>query len=451
MANLFFVTSSFSHPFLLLALLILAVCIRCGAVGEDRKVHIVYMGALHKGEEYSLQSQHLSMLEEVLEDSSVTDNFVRSYHRSFNGFAAKLNEQERQKLASKEGVVSVFPSRTIQLHTTRSWDFIGLSKAAKRIAGAESDLIVGVLDTGIWPESESFSDEGFGPPPKKWKGVCKGGNNFTCNNKIIGARFYSNITNSVRDTQGHGTHTASTVAGNLVSNVGFYGLAQGNAKGGVPSARIAAYQVCIERGGCDGSVVLAAFDDAIADGVDIISISAGSSAFLDFDSDSIAIGAFHAMQKGILTSQSAGNTGPSKRSTGSVAPWILSVAASSTDRQIIDKVILGDGKVIMGNSINPFTLNGTNHPIVYGKGAEGGTSDEDSARHCFLDRDVVKGKIVVCDTYLTAGENAKFGGALGAIYSVDGFDDYSIVFVLPAIHLNTKTAKKVISYINSTK
>ncbi|XP_042506543.1 subtilisin-like protease SBT4.3 [Macadamia integrifolia] len=413
------------------------------------QVYIVYMGAISKGEEYSLTSQHLSMLEEVLEDSYIADNFVRSYRRSFNGFAVKLNEQEKQKLASKEGVVSVFPSRTLQLHTTRSWDFIGLSTAVKRIPKSESDVIVGVLDSGIWPESESFDDEGFGPPPKKWKGVCKGGNNFTCNNKLIGARFYSGE-NSVRDIEGHGTHTASTIAGNLVSNASFYGVAQGNARGGVPSARIAAYKVCSPNG-CTDSDILAAFDDAIADGVDIISISIVGSTYIDFDSESIAIGAFHAMQKDILTSQSAGNSGPVRQTTTSVAPWILSVAASNTDRHIIDKVVLGDGKVLKGSSINSFTSNGTKHPLVYGKDVASADCDERLARGCIcFDSDLVKGKILLCDQ-LTKGEEAKSAGALGTVMSADEYNDFSFTYPLPATHLNTQTAEQVKTYINSTK
>ena len=82
-----------------------------------------------------------------------------------------------------EGVVSVFPNKMLQLHTTQSWDFMGLKqgKGTKRNPTVESDTIIGVIDTGITPESESFSDKGFGPPPTKWKGVCSGGENFTCN------------------------------------------------------------------------------------------------------------------------------------------------------------------------------------------------------------------------------------------------------------------------------
>lgn len=83
-------------------------------------------------------------------------------------------------LEGMDGVVSVFLSQKKQLHTSRSWDFMGFSLNATR-AIVESDVIVGMLDTGIWPESESFNDEGYGPPPTKWKGTCQTSSNFTCN------------------------------------------------------------------------------------------------------------------------------------------------------------------------------------------------------------------------------------------------------------------------------
>lgn len=82
-----------------------------------------------------------------------------------------------------DGVVSVFPNEKKQLHTTRSWDFLGFPKQVKRSTTVESDTVIGVLDTGIWPESDSFKDTGFGPPPKKWKGTCHQVN-FTCNKYV---------------------------------------------------------------------------------------------------------------------------------------------------------------------------------------------------------------------------------------------------------------------------
>ncbi|KAH9686059.1 hypothetical protein KPL70_014208 [Citrus sinensis] len=147
------------------------------------QVYIVYLGSLSRGE-YETSSQHQSILQEVVEGSPVENVLVRSYKRSFSGFAANLTDHERQKLASMEEVVSVFPSRTLQLHTTRSWDFMGFNQSITRKRSVESDIIVGITDTGIWPESKSFSDKGFGPVPKKWKGACKGKNEWSEGNPI---------------------------------------------------------------------------------------------------------------------------------------------------------------------------------------------------------------------------------------------------------------------------
>ncbi|CAI0411119.1 unnamed protein product [Linum tenue] len=221
--------------------------------------------------------------------SLASESLVYSYSKSFNGFAAKLTKAESEKLSGHESVVSVFPNRLRQLHTTRSWDFIGFPQNVTRTT-VESDVIIGMLDSGIWPESQSFNDSG----------------------KIIGARFYhagEDFKNgeipSPRDSEGHGTHTASTAAGNTVTPASLLGLASGTARGGVPSARIAVYKICWEDG-CSDADILAAFDDAIADGVDIISLSVGGWP-QDYFEDSIAIGAFHSMKNGILTSNSAGS------------------------------------------------------------------------------------------------------------------------------------------------
>ena len=138
-------------------------------------------------------------------------------------------------MARLEDVVSVFESVTYRTQTTRSWDFMGFTEKEeergrrKWLLGENknSDVIVGVIDNGIWPESESFSDEGFSRVPKKWKGTCSGGKNFTCNKKIVGARIYCKDRDSARDRDGHGTHTASIIAGSLIRDVNFYGIANG--------------------------------------------------------------------------------------------------------------------------------------------------------------------------------------------------------------------------------
>ncbi|XP_057720862.1 subtilisin-like protease SBT4.8 isoform X2 [Arachis stenosperma] len=316
-----------------------------------RNLHIVYMGSLPKNN-YSPTSHHLSMLQQITNDNDATNHMVRSYYKSFNGFAAMITNQEREKLKKMEGVISVFPSKSLKPQTTRSWDFMGFKESIQRNKTVESDVIIGVIDTGIWPESESFNDHGFGPIPKKWKGACKGGENFRCNNKIIGARYYLKDQTSARDFVGHGTHTASIAAGNKVVGASFNGIAEGVARGGVPSARIAAYSVCNnEEQGCRPDAILAAFDDAIADGVDLITISIGQTEQVTFDKDTIAIGSFHAMKKGILTINSAGNDGPNT-ATFSVSPWLFTVAATTMDR-----VLLGNGLMPLGKSINGFASN----------------------------------------------------------------------------------------------
>ncbi|KAK8544376.1 hypothetical protein V6N13_056158 [Hibiscus sabdariffa] len=430
------------------AILMLCISISSTSVEEDRKIYIAYLGSLPDGD-YIPTSHHFTLLQALFKQSSAENYLIRSYRRSFNGFAAKLTDEEAKKLASFKGVVSVFPNKVYHLQTTRSWDFMGFNQTAKRNATAESNVIIGVIDTGIWPESDSFSDEGFSPPPKKWKGSCSGGQNFTCNNKLIGARVY--VTDSARDTEGHGSHTASTAAGNHIRNASFYGLAEGTARGGVPSARIAAYKVCDDEG-CTSENILAAFDDAIADGVDLLTVSLGSDMASEFYFDPVAIGAFHAAEKGILVVNSAGNSGIyGLQSVTSLAPWILTVAASTTDRLFIDKVVLGNGKTLTGFSVNSFSLNRTKVPLVYGLQAST-ECRERPAQECVvgcLNRTLVKNKIVVCEDVYGL-QTAHDAGALGSIIQAS-YQNISFVVPLPASALITDDYKSLLSYVNSTK
>lgn len=157
------------HPSIyLVACFIMLLLCDASYDAEHMKTYIVYMGSLPEESSYSPISHHMRTLQQV---TSTTSLLIRSYHRSFNGFAAKLTEEHSKKIAEMEEVVSVFPSTTYHTHTTRSWDFMGLVQSSKRNVSGESDVIIGFIDTGIWPESESFTDKGLGPPPKKWKGI----------------------------------------------------------------------------------------------------------------------------------------------------------------------------------------------------------------------------------------------------------------------------------------
>ncbi|KAL0336311.1 UNVERIFIED_CONTAM: Subtilisin-like protease SBT4.3 [Sesamum radiatum] len=440
--------------FLLLAVFVIFSALQVLAADEDRQVYIVYMGSLVDGDQ-SPSSYHFSMLQEVVDRRFLRQSLLRSYTRSFNGFAAYLTAEEQEKLARHEEVVSVFPSTTYHPQTTRSWDFMGLAENVHRNPTVESDIIIGVIDTGIWPESESFNAKGSSPPPKKWKGACEGGKNFTCNNKLIGARYYNSYSptdDSARDKMGHGTHTASTAAGNYVKDASFYGIAKGTARGGVPSARIAAYKVCYPSVGCREADILAAFDDAIADGVDIITISIGEAMPTQFTNDSIAIGAFHASQNGILVVQSAGNKGGQKTTIASVVPWIFTVAASTTDRGIITKAELGNGSILNGKGVNSFSLNGTSYPLAYGEDIshECGKQAAQNCESGCLETSLVKGKIVLCNTYKGIMEAYRVG-AVGSVALSDYITDVSFILPIAASSLHEQDFHVVHSYFDSTK
>ncbi|KAJ7960209.1 cucumisin-like [Quillaja saponaria] len=293
------------------------------------------------------------MLETVLGSTEAAkESLIYSYGRSFNGFAAMLSGEEVDKCSDMEGVISVIPNIALKLYTTRSWDDIRLTESyVRRSSSRGGNVIIGMFDTGIWPESDSFNDEGLEPPPRKWKGKCQQApENFTCNNKIIGTRYYNLLgigDGSQGDTTGHGTITASIAAGREVQGASYYGLTKGVARGGAPSARLAVYKVCWPNFGCYAANILAAFDDAIADGVDIISISFGDYINQDYFKDTIGLGSFHAMRKGILTIAGAGNSGPSRALLCNSAPWMVTVAASSVDRKFISRLVLGNGEAIV--------------------------------------------------------------------------------------------------------
>ncbi|CAN0837702.1 unnamed protein product [Linum grandiflorum] len=443
-------------PFSLL--MIISCCLATSV--EERKVYIAYMG--DRPEHQHPPAQHLKLLERIIGSSKVSsDSLIYSYHRSFNGFAARLTHSQMLKLSGEQGVVSVFPSRIRKLHTTKSWDFIGFPKNATKCT-QESSVIVGVLDTGISPESRSFNDSGYGSPPKFWKGTCQSSSNFTCNNKIVGARYYHEGVDldpedipSPRDSQGHGSHVASTAAGNFVPRASLYGLAYGTARGGVPCARIAVYKICWKFG-CSDADILKAFDDAIADNVTVINLSVGSPYPLDYFQDSIAVGAFHSMKNGILTSNSAGNSGPFPRTVTNVSPWSLSVAANTIHRKFTTNVVLGNGRIYNGSSLNTFELERRMYPLIYGGDAPNETAGYDGSisRYCYpgtLDKDLVRGKIVYCDSATASyGEGPLEAGAAGAIMGNFEFGEVAFPTLLPASRLNTTDGNDVLKYYNST-
>ncbi|XP_057835748.1 subtilisin-like protease SBT5.3 isoform X2 [Cryptomeria japonica] len=340
------------------------------------------------------------------------------------------------------------------------------------------DVIVANLDTGVWPESESFHDEGLGPIPSRWKGFCESGTNFSaanCNRKLIGARYFHighELENgqlfengdlpTPRDMDGHGTHTLSTAAGNFAKNASLYGYAEGIAKGGAPHARVVAYKVCWAKG-CYDSDILAAFDAGINEGVDVFSLSLGSDPPLsDYFQDSVAIGSYHAVRLGKVVVCSAGNAGPVAGSVTNVAPWIITVGASTIDRKIAAPVSLGNKKTYMGQSGSQFSLQEKKwYPLVSSVDVKASSANETAGRLCYLgalDPNKVKGKIVVCLRGITSriekGFVVRMAGGVGMILCnapENGNDLNADPHFLPATLLNAIDGAAVFKYINKTK
>ncbi|XP_073127671.1 subtilisin-like protease SBT1.1 [Henckelia pumila] len=393
------------------------------------------------------------------------------YQTVVSGFSAELSKHHLESLRKVDGFLSMTKDELHALHTTHSPRFLGLreGKGLWSEQNLASDVIIGVVDTGIWPEHVSFRGADMTPVPSRWKGKCEAGTKFTasnCNNKLIGARAFFKAYESIagrinetidyrspRDSQGHGTHTASTAGGNLVKGASLFGLAKGSAAGMRYTARIASYKACY-RSGCASSDILAAIDQAVADGVDVLSLSLGGLS-RPYYSDSLAIAAFGAVSKGVFVSFSAGNSGPFDSTVGNVAPWMMTVAASYMDRVFPTKIQLGDGQVFTGASL--YSGKPTKQsPLVYDATAGVGQG----AKFCTngsLSPNLVKGKIVICDRGINSrvakGEQVKMAGGAGMILANNenqGDELFADPHVLPATSLGASAADVVKKYINSS-
>ncbi|XP_054811862.1 CO(2)-response secreted protease-like [Prosopis cineraria] len=449
------------------------------------KSYVVYLGKSAWNRD-GADSDHAQLLSSIIpRKESDRIALIHHYNHAFSGFSAMLKQSEASALSGLEGVVSVFPDPVLHLHTTRSWDFLeSVSPVHQRVDPtcqhvSCDDVIVGVIDTGIWPESPSFNDEDIGKIPSRWKGTCMEGHDFmksSCNRKLIGARYYDleitldgNKTHhlkgrgSPRDSVGHGTHTASTAAGSSVENANYYGLAKGTARGGSPSTRIAAYKACSEDG-CLGSTILKAIDDAIKDGVDIISISIGLSSLFqsDFLNDPIAIGAFHAEEMGVMVVCSAGNDGPDSYSVVNTAPWVFTVAASNIDRTFQSAIVLGNGKTFQGSGVHFSNLTRSEmYPLVFGKDIAAKFTPVSEARNCFprsVDYTKVAGSIVVCvaDDPTVSRRIKKLvlqdAKAMGLILIDEDKKDVPYdAGVFPFTEVGNLEGYQILEYINSTK
>ncbi|CAO2047293.1 unnamed protein product [Urochloa humidicola] len=399
-----------------------------------------------------------------------------TYAHAATGFAARLTERQAAHLASQRSVLAVAPDGIRQLHTTLTPSFLRLSPSSGLLpaSNAATDVVIGALDTGIYPDGRAsfYADPSMPPPPSRFRGGCVSTPSFNasayCNNKLVGAKFFhegyeaaygignrldeTEDPRSPLDSNGHGTHTASTAAGSAVAGATFYNYAKGRAVGMAPGARVAAYKVCWNNG-CADSDILKAFDAAIADGVDVISLSLGAVGDApNFYEDQTAIGAFSAVRKGIVVSASAGNSGPGERTAVNVAPWFITAGASTINRRFPASVVLGDGETFTGVSLYAGApLGEAKIPLVYG-----GDVGSEVCEAGKLNASLVAGKIVVCDPGVNAraakGEAVKLAGGAGAILvssKAYGEQALAAAHVLPATAVTFAAAEKIKRYMKA--
>jgi hypothetical protein len=395
-----------------------------------------------------LDSRHDAVLAQVGGGEKIND-----YRYAYNGFAAKLSEAQAQRLESTPGVVSVEPVQEWAPTTADTPRFLGLTgpgnlwdqlggpssgDSAANATGAGEGVVVGMLDTGIWPEHPSVSDRIDGKLMYQnlpsFHGKCASTETVTdgswdanlCNQKLIGARFYiegfdefsslplaPNDFRSPRDSDGHGTHTSTTAAGN--HNIEPTGDAAdfGNISGMAPRARIATYKVCWDdgnpnTGGCFTNDSAAAIDQAVADGVDVINFSIGGTAttFLNV----VEVAAFNAAAAGVFVAMSAGNSGPTASTVTHPSPWLTTVAAGTHDRPAAGRVQLGSGATFDG--VSQITATVGPAPLIRAQDAGLATADANLLRQCAsetfaktvnpafgaqLDPAKVANKIVICE------------------------------------------------------
>jgi subtilisin family serine protease len=395
---------------------------------------------------------------------------IRQYRYAFNGVATTLTETEADRMASLPGVERVEREQTYQLHTDAGPAWIGApsiwdGSAVNGPRGTKGEgVVVGVIDTGVNHDHPSFADvggDGYNHlnPRGTFYGLCAPvtGAPF-CNDKLIGVWDFTGT--SPEDDNGHGSHTASTVAGNVLDAVIHAPtMTLGRRISGVaPHANLITYKACDQvSGGCRGVSLTAAIDQATADAVDVINYSIGGGS-QDPWNDSSALAFLGARDAGIFVSASAGNDGPKPETIGSPsnAPWLLSVGASTHNRKFVNKLAGMSGGAgaapadIAGKSITrgygPARIVYAGNP-PYDSGLCGeGPADAATGKALInpFEPGTFNGEIVVCDRgggygRIEKAENVMEGGAGGFVLANDQENGDSLVgdaYPLPGVHIS---------------
>ncbi|KAK0582295.1 hypothetical protein LWI29_023826 [Acer saccharum] len=374
-----------------------------------------YQAVIDSINEMSLQED-----DEDQQEETMPAELLYAYETAISGFSAKLSTKQLQSLEKVDGFLSATPDQLLQPHTTNSQQFLGLKNGKGLLSASNlaSDVIIGIIDTGIWPEHVSFQDTGLSAVPSRWKGVCEKGTKFSksnCNKKLIGARAffkgYEAEIEKIDETKEF------------------------------KSAR---------------SDMLAAIDKAVQDGVDVLSISLGFGP-THYPGDMLAVGSFGAVRSGVFVSSSAGNSGPYSSTVGNSAPWMMTVATSYTDRTFPAIIKLGNGKTVEGISL--YSGDALTKPVQIAYLLSAGSASR--AKFCLngtLNETLVKGKIVVCHrdsrSAYAKSEHVKKAKGVGMILinsEVDGDEITAQPYQLPTVRLGATTGQVVKKYARTAK
>lgn len=453
-----------------------------------------------------LESKHQHFISKATNKLGNNLNILYKYKNAFNGMAISLTQAEAEELSKFSDVAYVERERMEHLDTDTGPIHIGATSVwngtGQSAINMGEGVIIGVVDTGINSDHASFADiggDGYNHTNPwgagTYVGDCATDFPEMCNDKLIGVRHYAAITDDYSDSavfgntpppangedyNGHGSHTASTSGGNILVDVPLVDAETGELEGNginttdfkfsqisgvAPHANIVAYQICSPGdsgdtyAGCAGSAIIAALDDAVADGVDVInySISGGGDPW----ASSSELAFLSAQEAGIFASVSAGNDGPDAQTTDKSAPWYTVVGASTHGREIAFEKEIGE-----------FTGGDTELSAIEGKSASGGITasvvwagdftnsndpDGDPAQ-CLqpFPENTFSGEIVVCDRGAIArvqkAINVRDGGAGGYVLgNVDGGSNTvdNDVYVIPGIHINIDNANALRTWLAS--
>ncbi|TFW16878.1 S8 family peptidase [Duganella callida] len=432
------------------------------------------------------------------------------YQIALNGFAAMLTDDEVRTLQANSGVASITADTPRAPTTNYTPTFLGLDgpnglwaqMGGKDKAG--ENVVIGIIDGGIWPENPSYADrvDANGVPtfdpnatlaysaPQNWNGTCQTGEGFTvadCNNKLIGARYFNTgfkaqglvqhwtDFTSPRDSiggtlghGGHGTHTSSTAGGNNNVPAQLSGIPMGNVSGMAPRARIAMYKVCwsyndasdptgaLNR--CWGSDSAAAIERAILDGANVLNYSIGGGTVLN---DVVEQAFLHASNAGLFVAASAGNDGPAP-SAGHLSPWLTTVGASTHNRFLKADVKLGSGVTYSGASLNINPLP-DNTPIIRSEDAAVAGAAPGAVQLCYskgwnggvavLDPAKVSGKIVTCvrgtNDRIDKSRAVAEAGGVGMVMVDNGGGLVAEIHSVPTVHVSAADGALIKAYAAS--